>query len=213
VTKAGRLVWLDLETTGLEPHVDNILEIAVVVTDERLEQVEEYDAVIYRPGIMGRNMAPVVKDMHTANGLLEQCQDFSRSVYFADALSMTFDTIQRTTDKGNAHLAGNSIWMDKGFLSVHARPILEHLHYRMLDVSAIKVAAQLWAPSTEPDKVKPHRATDDVRASIAEMRHYLHVLMDWEQLSDAGLYVARSGGPWKPKLDAIIQRQGGGFNG
>jgi oligoribonuclease len=205
--KAGRLVWVDLETTGLYPGPNHILEIAVVVTDDQLRELGSMEAVIHRdPSDL--DMEPVVAEMHAANGLLTDVTDPAwahcqgrKSVDLAMAKAVAL--VEDHCELGQAHLAGNSIALDKDFIREttdwRGTHLLSHLHYRILDVSCFKVAAQLWAPSTEPDKdrltggKKNHRAMADLRASIAEMAHYVSHLMEWGNLNGAGMNVGALG--------------------
>ena len=169
------LVWMDLEMTGLDPRVDRIVEIATLITDDDLEIIAEGpDLVVATPEDALAGMAPVVVEMHTSSGLLEQIRN--STITLEDAGAQTLEFIRtHVPDSGRVPLCGNSIGMDRRFLAAYLPEIEEHLHYRSIDVSTIKELARRWYPdalAAQPRKATAHRAMDDIRESVAELRYW-----------------------------------------
>lgn len=174
---ALKLVWIDLEMTGLDPETDAILEIAVVITGADLIPLTQYEAVIWQPESILESMTPFVRDMHTTNGLLAKVR--ASEIDLRDAERKALQRISQHSALGEGVLAGNSIHQDRRFLVKHM-PLLEgYLHYRQVDVSSLKVLAQAWYPDTakfeKPDK--DHTALADIRQSIAELKHYRSLIL------------------------------------
>jgi oligoribonuclease len=169
------LVWIDLEMTGLDPARHTIVEIATIVTDDELEIVAEGpDLVIHQPPEALAAMDDVVREMHTSSGLLKQIEASTLSL--ADAGAQTLEFIkQHVPDSKSVPLCGNSIGTDRRFLAVYLPEIEEYLHYRSVDVSSVKELARRWYPdavSGAPGKAGTHRALDDIRESVEELRYY-----------------------------------------
>lgn len=169
------LVWMDLEMTGLDPTVDRIVEIATLITDDDLNIVAEGpDLVIATPEDALAGMAPVVVEMHTSSGLLEQIRN--STITLADAGARTLEFIkQHVPEPGRVPLCGNSIGMDRRFLAAYLPEIEHHLHYRSIDVSTIKELARRWYPealAAQPRKATAHRAMDDIRESVTELQYW-----------------------------------------
>jgi oligoribonuclease len=169
------LVWMDLEMTGLDPSRHVIVEIATLVTDDELNIVAEGpDLVVHQDEAALAEMDPVVIEMHTRSGLLELIRGSTLSL--ADAGAQTLEFIQvHVTEARRVPLCGNSIGMDRRFLAAYLPEIEEYLHYRSVDVSTIKELVKRWYPALNgirPHKAGAHRALDDVRESIAEMKFY-----------------------------------------
>jgi oligoribonuclease len=169
------LVWMDLEMTGLEPERHVIVEIATLVTDDALEIVEEGpDLVVAQPSSALAEMDDVVRDMHTRSGLLPAIE--SSTVTLEEAGSTTLEFIRRHVPEARTvPLCGNSIGTDRRFLARYLPDIENHLHYRSVDVSTVKELARRWYPATmagAPSKSGGHRAMDDVRESVAELRYW-----------------------------------------
>jgi oligoribonuclease len=166
---------MDLEMTGLDPATDAIVEIATLVTDDQLEIVAEGpDLVVHQPDDLLTGMADVVREMHTRSGLLPAIR--ASSVSLADAGAATLDFIrQHVPTPRSVPLCGNSIGTDRRFLAAHLPEIEDYLHYRSVDVSTIKELALRWAPAVveaAPKKATTHRALDDIRESVNELRWY-----------------------------------------
>lgn len=168
------LAWMDLEMTGLDPARHVIVEIATLITDDDLTIVAEGpDLVISATAEELALMDPVVVDMHTKSGLLEQIQASTVSV--ADACAQTLAFLNQHLAPGEVPLCGNSIGMDRRFLAQYMPEIEQFLHYRSIDVSTIKELARRWYPEAldaAPRKAVAHRALDDIRESISELAHY-----------------------------------------
>lgn len=167
-----RLVWVDLEMTGLDPIKNTIVEIATIVTDARLNILEEGpNLVIYQPPEALAAMNELVRELHTRSGLLERIP--ASTVTLDDAARQTLAFVSKHVDKGTAPLCGNSVWKDREFLERYMPDFVAHLHYRMIDVSTLKELVRRWAPQQmAPKKKETHRALDDIRESIEELAHY-----------------------------------------
>ena len=161
--------------TGLEPARHVIVEIATIVTDDELEVVAEGpDLIVHQPEDSLAQMDDFVRNMHTSSGLLEAIR--ASSVTLEDAGAATLDFIRtHVPDARTVPLCGNSIGTDRRFLDAYLPDIENHLHYRSVDVSTIKELAKRWYPdavAAAPAKTSTHRALDDIRESIAELRYY-----------------------------------------
>ncbi len=169
------LAWIDLEMTGLDPTRHVIIEIASLMTDDDLELVAEGpDLVIHQSPEALAAMDPFVRDMHTRSGLLEAVE--ASTTTLDEAGRVTMDFLRQHIDKpGTVPLCGNSIGTDRRFLAVWLPEIEEFLHYRSIDVSTVKELARRWYPTLHdaaPKKASGHRALDDIRESVDELRHY-----------------------------------------
>ncbi len=166
---------MDLEMTGLDPARHVIVEIATIVTDDELEVVAEGpDLVVHQPPEALAHMDEVVREMHTASGLLPAIQASTLSLAEAGAATLEFIKAH-VPEPRTIPLCGNSIGTDRRFLAAHLPEIEEHLHYRSVDVSTIKELARRWYPGVleaVPRKATAHRALDDIRESIEELRWY-----------------------------------------
>ena len=174
MSDADRLVWMDLEMTGLDAGEHRIIEIATLITDGELELVAEGpDLVIHQPEPVLDAMNEWSLEHHAASGLLERVRQ--STVSESEAETRTLEFIQAHCREGAAPLAGNSIHVDRFFLR-HSMPRVEaYVHYRNVDVTSIKELARRWYPRTftkVPKKSDSHRALDDIRESIAELRFY-----------------------------------------
>jgi len=169
------LVWMDLEMTGLDPDRHVIVEIATLVTDDELEIVGEGpDLVVHQPPEAFEAMDDFVRNMHTTSGLLPAIEASTISLEDAGAQTLAFIK-EHVPDARSVPLCGNSIGTDRRFLAKHLPEIEEYLHYRSVDVSTIKELARRWYPgalSALPRKATAHRALDDIRESIDELRFY-----------------------------------------
>jgi oligoribonuclease len=166
---------MDLEMTGLEPAKHVIVEIATIVTDDQLNIVAEGpDLVIHQPDELLAFMDPVVVEMHTKSGLLDAIR--ASTITLADAGAATLEFIkQHVPEARKVPLCGNSIGMDRRFLDAYLPEIENWLHYRSVDVSSVKELARRWYPGVVNGrgfKVGTHRALDDIRESIEELKYY-----------------------------------------
>jgi oligoribonuclease len=169
------LVWLDLEMTGLEPDRHVIVEIATLVTDDELDIVAEGpDLVIGQPPEALAAMDDVVRRMHTASGLLPLISSSTVTLEEAGAATLAF-VKEHVAEPRTVPLCGNSIGTDRRFLARFLPDLEDFLHYRSVDVSTVKELARRWYPELlkgRPDKDGRHRALDDIRESVEELRYY-----------------------------------------
>jgi oligoribonuclease len=169
-----RLVWLDLETTGLIPERDVVLEYACLVTDPELVPVDEgVSAVVHLPATGIPEMADHVREMHTRSGLLDEVAASATTPQ--EARSAVLEYIRGHVPLGSAPMAGSSIRFDRQFLARHAPEIDEACHYRIVDVSTVKELTRRWYPLVYrqlPPIYRAHRAMVDVHASIRELSFY-----------------------------------------
>jgi oligoribonuclease len=168
------VVWIDCEMTGLDLGSDALVEVAALVTDFDLNVLGQgVDVVIRPPAEAVENMPAVVREMHTASGLLAE---LDRGVTLADAEHEVLAYVrEHVPEARKAPLAGNSIATDRGFLTRDMPELDGWLHYRMIDVSSIKELARRWYPRVyfaAPAKQGGHRALADIRESIEELRYY-----------------------------------------
>ena len=168
------LVWVDCEMTGLDLEVDELVEVAVVVTNYDLVPLDPGFSIVIKPDQSAfDHMGEFVRDMHTSSGLLEEIPN---GVTLADAEYQVLEYILRfVSEHGTAPLAGNTIGTDRAFLAKYMPRVDAHLHYRNVDVSSIKELTRRWFPRIyfqAPAKNGGHRALADIRESIAELRYY-----------------------------------------
>ena len=171
--KKQRLVWIDLEMTGLNPDSDTILEIATIVTDADLNEVAEGPVYAIRhPEAALKAMDDWNREHHGASGLWDRV--LRSSTDLRDAESGTLQFLEQWTTPGSSPLCGNSICQDRRFM-FRLMPELERwFHYRNLDVSTLKELAARWAPQLLEglNKENRHEALSDIRESIEELRYY-----------------------------------------
>jgi oligoribonuclease len=169
------LAWIDLEMTGLDPRRHVIVEIASILTDDDLEIIAEGpDLVIYADAEQLAEMDDFVTDMHARSGLTEKITASTLSLADAEEATMSF-LGAHIDEAGSIPLAGNSIGTDRRFLAAQMPRVEDFLHYRCVDVSTIKELARRWYPEAlalAPTKQGTHRALDDIKESIDELRHY-----------------------------------------
>lgn len=167
------MVWVDLEMTGLDPETCTIVEIATIITESNLEIVAEGpNLVIHQPDEVLATMSDFVRELHTRSGLLPRIR--ASTVTLDEAAAQTRAFVAEHCVKGTAPLCGNSVWKDRAFIERYMPSLLEHLHYRIIDVSTLKELARRWYPPEvlAPKKKETHRALDDVRESIEELLWY-----------------------------------------
>jgi oligoribonuclease len=169
------LVWLDLEMTGLDVERHAIVEIACIVTDSDLTPLDDgIDIVIHQDADTMAQMDDFVRKMHTKSGLLPAIA--ASDVSLETARARTLDYVRaHVPAPGTAPLCGNSIGTDRRFLDRYMHDLDTYLHYRSIDVSSLKELCRRWYPETysrRPGKTELHRALDDIRESIAELRFY-----------------------------------------
>lgn len=161
--------------TGLDASKDVIVEIATIITDDDLDIVAEGpDLVVHQPAEAMEGMIRVVREMHQRSGLTKAVAASALSL--AEAGDLTLKFLREHIDKANTvPLCGNSIGTDRRFLAAYLPEVDNFLHYRSIDVSTIKELARRWHPAVlegAPKKASAHRALDDIRESIEELRYY-----------------------------------------
>jgi len=165
---------MDLEMTGLDPGRHVIVEIATLLTDDDLNIVAEGpDLVVHATDEQLTLMDPVVVGMHTRSGLLEAVK--ASTTTLAEAGAKTLEFLRQHTPPRQVPLCGNSIGTDRRFLAIFLPEVETHLHYRSVDVSTVKELARRWYPAAAaaaPRKAGGHRALDDIRESVEELRYY-----------------------------------------
>ncbi|CAH0280844.1 oligoribonuclease [Microbacterium sp. Bi128] len=169
-----RLVWIDCEMTGLDLPVDELVEIAIVVTDFELNVLDPGFQIVIKPDDSAlANMGEFVTEMHRSSGLLDEIPN---GVSLADAEFQALEYIQRFAPvEGKAPLAGNTIGTDRMFLAKYMPRVDRWLHYRNVDVSSIKELSRRWYPRAyfnAPAKNGGHRALADILESIRELAYY-----------------------------------------
>jgi oligoribonuclease len=168
-----RLIWIDLEMTGLSPDTDSILEIATVITDSSLQELAT------GPALAIHHAEPVLQAMddwnrkhHTESGLWQRVLASRETLQTAEQKTLAF--LQQWTSSGSSPMCGNSICQDRRFLFRLMPTLQSWFHYRNLDVSTLKELAARWAPQVlvAHSKQNRHEALSDIRDSISELRHY-----------------------------------------
>ena len=170
---AQNLIWIDLEMTGLDPDKDQIIEMATIVTDSQLNVLAEGPVIaIHQSDAILAGMDEWNTRQHGQSGLTERVRQSRIEVAEAEALTLAF--LEEWVPKGASPICGNSICQDRRFLYRYMPTLEAYFHYRNLDVSTLKILADLWAPAVKDSfqKKGSHLALDDIRESIAELRHY-----------------------------------------
>lgn len=169
---------MDLEMTGLDPARHAIVEIATLVTDDDLAVVAEGPAlVVHQPPEVLAGMDDVVRTMHTKSGLLPAIEASTTGLAEAGLATLAFIRAHVPQPR-TVPLCGNSIGTDRRFLAAYLPDIEEYLHYRSVDVSSVKELVRRWYPEVmagRPEKSTSHRALDDIRESVEELRFYRRV--------------------------------------
>lgn len=171
---SDKLVWMDLEMTGLEPDRHVIIEMATLITDGDLNILAE------GPELAVRQSELLLQDMdewnvshHTNSGLLERVRG-QESVSQLEAEALTLAFLEQHLEKNTAPLCGNSIWQDRRFLARHMPTLESYFHYRIVDVSTVKELARRWNPDVlkRVTKKNEHLALADIKESIQELQVY-----------------------------------------
>lgn len=170
---ANRLIWIDLEMSGLNPDTDKVLEIAIVVTDSQLATVAEAPVlVLHQSDAVLAAMDSWNKSTHGKSGLLERVKSSPLDEGAAEARMVEF--LGEHVPPGASPMCGNSVHQDRRFLARHMPRLEAYFHYRNLDVSTLKELARRWKPEVLTGLVKhgKHEALADIYESIDELRYY-----------------------------------------
>ncbi|KAJ0183142.1 hypothetical protein K1T71_001118 [Dendrolimus kikuchii] len=169
-----RIVWFDLEMTGLDVEKDQILEIACLITDKDLNIIAHGpDIVINQPVSILNNMNPWSMSQHGESGLTEASR--KSKISLMEAEKYVLDFVKTHVPEKKCPISGNSVYMDRLFLRKYMPTLNDYLHYRIIDVSTIKELARRWFQkeySNIPQKKFTHRSMDDILESIAELKYY-----------------------------------------
>ena len=169
------LVWVDLEMTGLEVETDVIVEIACIVTDASLTPLDDgIQLIVHADADALARMGDFVREMHTKSGLLPEIERSPIDVAAAQLATLNY-VKQYVPKPSTAPLCGNSIGTDRRFLARYMTELDNYLHYRSVDVSSLKELCRRWHPAIykkRPGKAENHRALEDIRDSIEELRFY-----------------------------------------
>ena len=172
------IVWVDLEMSGLNIDKEHILEMACLITDKDLNIVAEGpELIIHQSDVVLDGMDDWCKKNHGESGLVDAVKSSNISIEQAEQQMLEF--VQANVPKGLCPLAGNSIHVDRIFLNKYMKNFLGHLHYRIIDVSTIKELSKRWYPDEDaqkPVKKFAHRALDDIKESIEELKYYREYL-------------------------------------
>jgi oligoribonuclease len=169
----GNLIWIDMEMSGLNPDTDRILEVALIVTDSRLNAVAEGPVlVVHQPGAVLDAMDDWNKSTHAKSGLIEKVKASTLSEPQVEAQMIAF--LAQHVPSGISPMCGNSVHQDRRFLSRHMPALETYFLYRNLDVSTLKELAKRWKPEimTGLTKHGKHEALADIRESIEELKYY-----------------------------------------
>ena len=167
------LIWIDLEMTGLDPDNDVIIEMATIVTDSQLNVLAEGPVLaVHQSDEVLARMDEWNTRQHGGSGLTQRVRESAITTEEAEALTLAF--LEQWVPKGKSPICGNSICQDRRFLYRQMPTLEAWFHYRNLDVSTLKELAARWAPDVLAGVKKSgnHLALDDIRDSIAELRHY-----------------------------------------
>lgn len=167
-----RLVWIDLEMTGLDPEKEVILEIATLVTDGDLHIIAEGPNVaVHHPDTVLEHMEEWSRVHHGESGLTKRARDSVLDTRLAEQETLGF--LRQHCSQGRSPLCGNSVWQDRRFLIRYMPELESFLHYRNIDVSTVKELVRLWYPSLpQYEKDKAHLALSDIYESINELKYY-----------------------------------------
>jgi len=173
MSRDSRLIWIDLEMTGLDPVKERIIEMAIIVTDAQLNPIAESPVlVVNQPDSVLDAMEEWNTKQHGGSGLVARVKASNLSE--ADAQAQMLEFLRLHTDAGTSPMCGNSVHQDRRFLNRYMPELEDHFHYRNLDVSTLKELVRRWRPDLMSGLKKKgsHLALDDIRDSINEMRYY-----------------------------------------
>ncbi len=186
-TPSGKLIWIDLEMTGLDTVNDWIIEIATIITDSQLNELAEGPVLAIR---QSQSTVDAMDEwntrQHGESGLTERV--LASKITAVEAERRTLEFLSGWVESGVSPMCGNSICQDRRFLAREMPELERHFHYRNLDVSTLKILAQQWAPEVAAGFTKEsnHRALSDIRDSIAELGWYRDNLLDQSVITPTG---------------------------
>ncbi len=169
----NRLIWVDMEMTGLDPVRDRIIEVAIVITDNQLATVAEAPVlVVHQSDAMLDGMDAWNKGTHARSGLIDKVKTSTMGEAEAEALLLAF--LKEYVPSGESPMCGNSICQDRRFLANYMPSLERYFHYRNLDVSTLKELSKRWKPEVYGafKKSGKHEALADIQESIEELKHY-----------------------------------------
>ncbi|BET25158.1 oligoribonuclease [Limnobacter thiooxidans] len=169
----NRLVWVDMEMTGLDPFNDKVIEVAVVVTDSELNVLEEGPVLaIHQSDEILAGMDAWNTSTHGKSGLTARVKESTIDEAQAEVLLIEF--LAKYIGPGKSPMCGNSICQDRRFMAKYMPKLEAYFHYRNLDVSTLKELCKRWNPTTARKFIKKtkHTALADIHESIDELRFY-----------------------------------------
>jgi oligoribonuclease len=170
---SGNLIWIDMEMSGLDPDKDRVLELAVVVTDQLLNNLAEAPVlVVHQSDQVLSSMDSWNTSTHTKSGLVERVK--ASTLTEAEAEQRLIEFLKEYVSKGISPMCGNSVHQDRRFLARYMPTLENYFLYRNLDVSTLKELAKRWRPDLSAGHVKQnkHTALEDIRESIEELKYY-----------------------------------------
>ncbi|HEA25536.1 MAG TPA: oligoribonuclease [Ectothiorhodospiraceae bacterium] len=173
-----RLIWIDLEMTGLNPQQDRIIEIATIVTDAELNEIAVGPVLaIHQDESLLAQMDDWNQSHHSSSGLLERVRQSKLTM--VDAEQATLEFLKEHIKEGDSPMCGNSICQDRRFMALWMPALEAFFHYRNLDVSTLKELARRWYPEALANLHKRgvHLALEDIRDSIDELRYYRKTIL------------------------------------
>ena len=179
----NNLVWLDMEMTGLNPDTDRIIEVAVVITDSKLNTVATAPVmVVHQPDEALAAMDDWNKSTHARTGLIDKVKASVLTEAGVEDRLLAF--LAEHVPSRTSPLCGNSICQDRRFLARHMPRLEAYLHYRNLDVSTLKELARRWRPEIAKGMTKQgkHEALADIHESIEELKYYRDNFLKLERL-------------------------------
>ncbi|XP_046747291.1 oligoribonuclease [Diprion similis] len=186
LTMADHLVWIDMEMTGLDVEKCHIMEIACLITDSNLDIVsKDLHLVVHQPDDILLAMDDWCTAQHSKTGLTAECRASKVSLQEAEKLTLQF--LKSYILEKQCPVAGSSVWMDRVFINKYLPLVNDYLHYRIIDVSTIKELMRRWCPdqyARVPAKKYNHRALDDIKESINELKYYKSQLFDVSNLAN-----------------------------
>lgn len=167
-----RLIWIDLEMTGLDPETHVVIEIASIVTDGQINIIDQGPVIpINYPAEALATIDEWSLNHHRSSGLMERVEKSEYDCRTAEAETLEF--LSRHCRQGESPLCGNSVWQDRRFLIKYMPTLEAFLHYRNIDVSTLKELVRLWYPDLEIfEKETSHLALNDIKESIEELVYY-----------------------------------------